>query len=107
MSLTATTEWGIVAAMKLIWSTLSPEAKNRAVLDHVEKRDAHGWTPDYLTEWDSIQPLLGSDYDIRVRNAQTKVTIYRPSDQWDAWGTTVNEAAMIALLRAAGVEVVT
>lgn len=81
-----------------------------AKLDHVPRKshDAPAWIPHYLSDWNLLLPFLGDDYDIRVRNETAcKVTIYRPSDQWDGYGTNINEAAMIALLRAAGVEVVT
>lgn len=113
--------------MRIIWSQLSPEAKNEAVAVRVEKwqRDPNregSWIPPgrtarndgsyytsrpnlYLSSLAACEVLLGTDYDIRVRNGLAKVTVYRPSEQWDGYAPTVNEAAMIALLRANGVEV--
>lgn len=114
--------------MRLIWSQLSPEAKNEAVAIHVEKwkldpNREGSWIPPhavarndgsyytarpnlYLSSREACLMLLGSDYDVRVRNhTACKVTIYRPSEQFDGYAPTVNEAAMIALLRANGVEV--
>jgi hypothetical protein len=40
--------------------------------------------PDYLSDLNAAMLLLGTDFDIRVRNAVFRVTIYEPSREFEA-----------------------
>jgi hypothetical protein len=89
---------------------VSPEAQRIAIAEACGwERDSH-WHDDlhwhksqslarivdelpcYLEDLNVCLPLLGADFDIRVRNSIYKVTIYEPSQQWEATNNNLCEA---------------
>ncbi len=65
--------------------------------------------PRFSTSADAVLPWLGDDWDVRTRNGQIRVTIYRPSEQNEGEAHNMQSfafAACIALLRMHGIEVI-
>lgn len=58
--------------------------------------------PDYLNDLNACLPLLGTDWDCRTRNDVNFITIYRPSEQHEAFGENLCHVICEAFLRTIG-----
>jgi len=54
--------------------------------------------PDYPHDLNATLPLLGSDFDINTRNGFSKVTIYRPSEEYSSYSENLCRAICEALV---------